>query len=80
MHREGRVDSSNAEAVDAQPVTVDTQAVVEPGRRVVVVLRRCSNGSIFKTILSLNRLYSIHEFVYPAFLEFIIYYAQPAAT
>ena len=41
MHREGRVDSSNSEAVDAQPV--DVQAVVEPGRRVGVVLRRFSN-------------------------------------
>ena len=54
MHREGRVDSSNAEAVDAQPV--DTQAVMEPGRRVGVVLRRFSNGFIIKTIVFRPRI------------------------
>ena len=49
MHREGRVDSYNAEAVGAQ--TVDAQPVVEPGRRVGVVLRKFSNGFIIKTIV-----------------------------
>ena len=49
MHREGRDDSSNAEAADVQPV--DAQAVVEPRRGVGVVLRRFSNGFIIKTIV-----------------------------
>ena len=49
MHRKGRIDSFNAEAMDVQPI--DAQAVVEPGRRVGVVLKRFSNGFIIKTIV-----------------------------